>query len=309
MPRSKTAVTLLALALTGCAAPAPRDEPTRDLTLQREIEALVAGFAGEVGVHVRHLGNNTFAEVRADESFPTASLVKIPILIGIFAKLDRGELEWSKPLVWDQAKAYDKDDLLAKCTSGAKFELAKLLHLMCSLSDNTASLWLQELAGTGAAINAWLAEHGFATTRVNSRTPGREAEQKRFGWGVTTPREMTELLVAIRQGRVVSAAASERMYRILGRAYWDGEALSEVPLGVHAASKQGAVNASRSEVVLVHAPSGEYAFCLITKNQQDQSWTHDNAGFRMLRDLQRLLWKHYEPARPWRPAPGFETLW
>ncbi|MEC8253381.1 MAG: serine hydrolase, partial [Planctomycetota bacterium] len=71
-------------------------------------------------------------------------------------------------------------------------------------------------------------------------------------------------------------------------------------------SKQGAVNASRSEVVLVHAPHGDYVFCVITKNQRDQSWGHDNAGFVLLRDVSRILWDYFEPGAPYQPAAGTE---
>ena len=101
------------------------------------------------------------------------------------------------------------------------------------------ALWNQSLAGGGGAINAWRAAHGFDSTRVNSRTPGREANREAYGWGQTTPREMTRLLTLIRTEQAVS--------------------------------KQGAVAASRSEVVLVNAPSGDYVFC---------------------------------PRYPWSPAPG-----
>ena len=81
---------------------------------------------------------------------------------------------------------------------------SELIFLMESKSDNSASLWCQELAGGGAAINSWLAAKGWKATRVNSRTPGREKERETWGWGQTTPREMAELLVAIRERRAVS---------------------------------------------------------------------------------------------------------
>ncbi|MDP7239546.1 MAG: serine hydrolase, partial [Candidatus Latescibacteria bacterium] len=77
------------------------------------------------------------------------------------------------------------------------------------------------------------------------------------------------LLVLIREGRAVSPAASNDLYRHLTRIYWDDEALSQIPPTVQVASKQGAVSQSRSEVVLVNAPSGDYVFCIITKNQTD----------------------------------------
>lgn len=273
-----------------------------DASLQAALERRLAAFEGDAGVYVRHLGDGRTAGVRSDEAFPTASMVKVPILIGVFAKLETGELEYKKPLVWEARRKYDDHDLLARFQDGAKVEIAELVTLMSTFSDNTASLWLQELAGGGETINAWLAEKGFDRTRVNSRTAGREEERKQFGWGQTTPREMAELLVAIRERRAVSPAASIEMERVLSRSYWTGEALSPLPPEVHALSKQGAVNRSRSEVLLVDAMHGPYVLCVITKNQRDESWEHDNAGFQLLRDVSRLAWEHFEG--PLAPAPA-----
>src|SRR5690606_22017049 len=147
--------------------------------------------------------------------------------------------------------------------------LSTLTLLMITTSDNTASLWLQALAGGGSAINDWLAAHGFDSTRVNSRTPGREANRTLYGWGQTTPREMANLLVMIREGRAVSRAASEEMYRHLTRSYYTAEALSALPPWAQVASKVGGVERSRSEVVLVRGPAGAYGCCAVTSDQED----------------------------------------
>ncbi len=108
----------------------------------------------------------------------------------------------------------------------------------------------------------------------------------------------------IRDGKAVSRAASEEMYRHLTRIYWNGEALSRIPPWVQAASKQGAVDRSRSEVVLVNAPSGDYVFSVITKEQEDERWADDNEGYVLIRAVSALLWATFEPAHPWAPAPG-----
>jgi beta-lactamase class A len=107
---------------------------------------------------------------------------------------------------------------------------------------------------------------------------------------------------------VVSPAASEEMYRTLTRSFWTGEALSQLPPTVQAASKQGAVDRSRSEVVLVNGPSGDYVFCIITKNQADESWRPDNEGYVLLRRLSALLWRRFEPHHPWTPAAGADAF-
>ena len=277
-----------------------------DLELSRKLADLVQPFHGDAGIYVRHLSTGRWAAIRADEVFPTASMVKVPIMLGLFDKLNRNELDYHAELVYRDSLLYAGDDIVGAFRDSAVISLSKLIMLMITTSDNTASLWCQQLAGTGTAINQWLDAHGFDSTRVNSRTPGRESDRGLYGWGQTTPREMAELLVMIRQGDAISPDASEEMYRILTRIYWNGEALSQIPPWIQAASKQGAVNQSRSEVVLVNAPSGDYVFCVITKNQADQSWKSDNEGYVLLRDVSRTLWKHFEPQSAWSPASGSE---
>ena len=111
------------------------------------------------------------------------------------------------------------------------------------------------------------------------------------------------LLLMIREGKIVNPAVSEVVYRHLTRVYWNGEALSQIPPTVQAASKQGAVDESRSEVMLVNAPHGDYVFCVITKNQQDTSSARDNEGYRIIRKISALLWQYFEPELPYvQPA-------
>ena len=172
-------------------------------------------------------------------------------------------------------------------------ELSKVLMLMLTTSDNTASLWLQGLAGSGSAINKLMDGLGLPNTKVNSRTPGREDARKEYGWGQTTPKEMAELMRLIVDKKVISPSASVKMLRLLGRNYWDEEALGEIPAGVFTASKNGAVNASRSEVVYVNHPKRPYIFCIITKNNVDQSWKKENEAWEMTRKLSRVFWNHF----------------
>jgi beta-lactamase class A len=279
------------------------ESPRPDPDLQRQLEALAKEVRGVVGIYVRNLRTGQTATVRADEAFPTASMIKVPILIGTFDAVEKGRLRFDQPLIYTDSLLYEGHDLIGALEDSATVPLAKLALLMITTSDNTASLWLQGLVG-GAAINEWLGAHGFDSTRVNSRVPGREDARSRYGWGQTTPREIAELLVTIRQEKAVSPAASQEMYRHLTRIYWNGEALSQLPPWVQAASKQGAVDQSKSEVVLVNAPSGDYVFSVITKEQEDQRWVDDNEGYELIRKVSALLWKTFEPKHPWRPAEG-----
>ena len=276
----------------------PPSKPDKVLT--KNLQELVKDFKGDYGIYVRHLKTGKTVEINADTMFPTASMIKVPIMVGIMDKVEKGDLKYDSSLVYRDSLFYDGEDIVGNLKDSGRIALGKVVMLMITTSDNTGSLWCQLMAGTGTRINELMAENGFEKTRVNSRTPGRQDIWKMYGWGVTTPREMAELVVKIREGKIISPWASERMYRNLARIYWDGEALAEIPPYVHAASKQGAVDRSRSEVVLVNAPSGDYVFCVITKNQQDESWTNENEGYVLLRNVSRTLWNYFEPKDDWK---------
>ena len=285
------------IAVAGCTSDRPSWE-----SLSTSLQGQVAEFEGRVGYYVEDLEQGKTIAHDADSLFPTASLIKVPIMLALFDRIERGELSYTDDVTFHDSLRYSRSDLIGKLESGSQVSLSKLVMLMITTSDNTASLWLQELAGGGTAINAFLDAHGYPYTRVNSRTAGREADRAIFGWGQTTPREMATMLKEIREATLLGPAASEEMYRVLTRIFWNDEALSVLPPWIQAASKQGAVSDSRSEAVLVNGPEGDYVFALITDGQTDTSWESDNAGYVLLRDFSRALYEWFAPNHPWSPS-------
>jgi beta-lactamase class A len=273
-----------------------------DHRLQQKIEALVNNLHGDIGVYVKNLRTGKVAMVNADSVFPTASMVKVPILIGVQDKIEKGQLDYHQQLEYKDSLLYAGEDILGAFKSGEKIGLHKVLMLMLTTSDNTASLWLQSLAGTGTRINEILDSVGMKYTRVNSRTPGREANRQQYGWGQTTPREMGTLMEKIYRGEVISKNAGEKMIRLLGRNYNDEQAIAEIPPYIFVASKNGCVNASRSEILLVMAPDGPYIFSVQTKNLQDQRWDNSNEAWVLTRRLSALCWNYFEPRSRWKPS-------
>ena len=280
-----------------------------DKKLENKLRVLIDSFHGTAGIYVRNLKTGKVAAINADTLFPTASIVKIPILIGIFNKIQEGELTYHQPMLYLDSMAHGGSGLMQYFKDSSKTDLSNVVTLMITHSDNTAAIWCEKLAGGGVTINQWLAGHGFQFTRLNSRTPGRKSNYDEYGWGQTTPREMADLFVMIREGKAVNPAASERMYRILTHVYWDDYALSQIPPYVQVASKQGMVDASRSEAVLVNAPHGDYVFYIATKNNKDQRWMPDNEAWQLARNVSALLWNYFESKSNWKPAEGIEKYW
>ena len=279
-----------------------------DKALQKKLEQALSGFNGDIGIYVKNLKNGKIAAINADTIFPTASMVKVPIMIGVMDKIEKGELSYEQELIYKDSLLYEGEDILGSFKNGEKIRLNKVMMLMLTMSDNTASLWLQSLAGTGTHINNVLENLGMKSTRVNSRTPNREGDWRVYGWGQTTPREMATLLEMIINNTVISPAASNRMARNLGRNFWDDVALSEIPPYEKVLSKNGAVNASRSEVLLVTGLKSQYVFCITTKNNKDVSWENDNEAWVLTRKVSQLLWNYFEPKSKWSKPVGTEKF-
>jgi len=273
-----------------------------DKKLQAKLEESIKGFNGDIGVYVKDLRTGKTVSINADTIFPTASIVKIPILIGVMDKIQKGELGYDSTIVYKDSLLYEGSDILGSFKNDEKILLKKVMMLMLTTSDNTASLWLQSLAGKGTRINEILDSLGMIYTRVNSRTPGRENNRTQYGWGQTTPKEMGTIFEKIYRNEIFSAAACDRMMRALGRNYWDlNEAISQIPPYIQVFSKNGCVNAVRSEVLLVNAAHDPYIFCIFTKNNRDTQWTHNNEAWTMARKISLMLWRYFEPKDKWEP--------
>jgi beta-lactamase class A len=275
-----------------------------DKKLETRLREAVSGFNGDIGIYVKNLKTGKIAVFNADTIFPTASIVKVPILLGVMQKLERGELFYDSTIVYRDSLLYAGEDILGSFKDGEKIRLKKVMMLMMTTSDNTASLWLQGLAGGGTRINQLLDSLGFKDTRVNSRTPGREEIRKMYGWGQTTPREMGEIFERIYRNQIFSPAACDRMMRCMGRNFWDQEeAISVIPPYIEVFSKNGCVDQSRNEALLVNAPNNPYIFCIFTKNNKDRSWRKSNEAWTLTRKISTMLWEYFEPKDKWTPLP------
>lgn len=272
-----------------------------DKKLEDKLKNEIQNFQGDIGIYVQHVRQNKYVAIQADTIFPTASIVKVPILVGVFQKIADGQLQLNQSFRYDEKRVYGGSGLMQFYKDSAQTDLSTMISLMLTYSDNVSSLWLQELAGGGTGINPLLERLGLQQTKINSRTPGREEIWKKYGWGQTTPKEMATLFLLIRNGQLIGQKYSDKMYRYLKNQFYNERSLSQIPPYINTISKTGSVNDARGEVVLVNAPSGDYVFCILTKNNKDQSWSNQNEAEVLTRKISNIIWNHFEPRQPFVP--------
>jgi beta-lactamase class A len=114
---------------------------TKDLRLQKILEKKVQNFNGQVGIYVENLKTGKFVAINADSIFPTASMVKVPIMIGVFDEILKGKLKYESEIMFRDSIKYD-DGITGSLKDSSNVPLAEAIWLMETISDNTASLWL-----------------------------------------------------------------------------------------------------------------------------------------------------------------------
>ena len=107
----------------------------------------ISGFNGDIGIYVKSLKTGKTVSINADTIFPTASIVKVTILLGLMDKINKGELDYDSTLTYKDSLLYEGEDILGSFKNDEKILLKKVVMLMLTTSDNTASLWLQSIAG------------------------------------------------------------------------------------------------------------------------------------------------------------------
>jgi beta-lactamase class A len=272
---------------TAFSQPSPAAE---DTLLEAALRRLVSSVSGHAAVYARRLGTDQEVSINADEVFPTASMIKIPLLVGLFGAIEEGRFGLMDELPYDETLATPGGgDVLNKLQPGETVTVWRLAGLMIMLGDHVAARWVQQLVG-GEHVNEWLAVRGFEHTRVNGRVDGREEAYDSYGWGQSTPKELSRLLGMIRDGEAISESASENMYRLLSRDWWPLGAKSAIPPTVNVAAKAGMVSTARAEIVLVNAPAGDYVLCIMTAAASDGSF---EGGDALIRSVSAEVWRRW----------------
>lgn len=305
-PRSIVAL-ILAMAF---AAPALYRVTRRTPSLAKRISERVASFPGEMGVAVRDLESGDEVAFAGDQRFPTASLIKLAVMVEVYHQIDEGKLhrEAVVRLAQDD-KAGDESVVLNQMEPGLPLTIPDLLALMIAYSDNTATNLLIRQVGT-ENVDRRMESYGLTHTQLY-RPTFRDGHpdvfpdlEKEFGLGSTTPREAAKLMALIADGKIVSRAACDEMIALLARQQdrqmiprslpfereeilvanktgWDEEKLPD------ASGFKGEI---RTDAAYVRGPKSRYVIAILTRRGKDKKPGADNAALVTGAAISRMVY-------------------
>jgi beta-lactamase class A len=262
--------------------------------LDDQIKPIVASFKGKVSLFAKNLDTGETYALNPDERVRTASTIKIAVMIEAFARVNEGKAKWTDEVVLTKEKKVSGSGILAELSDGLKLTLRDAVNLMMILSDNTATNLVLDVLTTDA-VNARMESLGFKQIKINRKvgsggesTAGKDPENKKFGLGVTTPREMVLIMEKLERGEIINPTVSKEMIDLMKREQ-GRNAIGRSLWNVEMASKYGALDRLRSAVGILYMKNGRVAIAISCDDMPETMWSVDNPAYLLMSKLSEVL--------------------
>jgi beta-lactamase class A len=276
----------------------PKTMETRSLppSLDEKINAAIVDFKGKVGIYAKNLDTGKEYSFRGDEQVRTASTIKLAIMAETFRQVAQGKLRWDEQIELTKEKKQGGSGILFEFSDGTKIDLKTAVNLMIVVSDNTATNLVLDKV-TSDSVNEYMTELGLKDTLSMRKIGGggdskawlNDTENRLFGLGRSSPRDMVRLLELLERGEIVSKEASAEMIAILRRQQLkDGIGRGQSDT-TPVASKSGALDRLRADVGIVYTRRGRIAMAVYVDDMPTTGYHQENPGLAMIWKLSQLL--------------------
>ena len=263
-------------------------------TLDQQVKTVADSFKGKVSLFAKNLDTGETYSFNSDDRVRTASTIKVAVMIAAFGRVAEGKIKWTDEVVLTKEKKVSGSGILTELSDGLRLTLRDAVNLMMILSDNTATNLVLEVLTTDA-VNARMESLGFKNIKIMRKigsggesVAGKDPENKKYGLGMATPREMVLVMEKLDRGEIVSPAASKEMIDLMKREQGRnaiGRSLWNVPM----ASKYGALDRLRSAVGILYTKKGKIAMAISCDEMPETMWSVDNPAYLLMSRLSEII--------------------
>ncbi|MDD5457296.1 MAG: class A beta-lactamase-related serine hydrolase [Candidatus Margulisbacteria bacterium] len=233
--------------------------------IMKDINAQIDKYAlpgGIVGIVIKDLTTGEYFSMNGNIIFNPASVIKVPVMVEAFHQVEKGKLSLDERLVLRQENKLVGSGSLQYFRCGKRFSVRRLIELMITDSDNTATNMLVNRLGM-QNINEYMRRLGLRHTVIKDPTMFCKVEGQH---NITSPVDMVILLEKMYKGTLVSKAASEDMLSIMkGQRHKWGIARF-LPPTVTIANKTGSLDFVRNDVGIILDKDKPYVISIFSKH-------------------------------------------
>jgi beta-lactamase class A len=274
-------------------------DPATATGLEARLAPLAKAHKGKVALAIKNLETGESYYLNADEVMPTASLIKLAVLIEVYQQAQEDKIKLTDRVTLRAADKVPGSGILTEHFSdGANLSLRDAVRLMIAFSDNTATNLVLERTGI-KSVNKRMEDWGFPNTKINakvylgSKTSVDPARTKRYGLGSTTAGEMVRLLEELEVGDRFRPVLKLAVLNHLAKNADKDKFKNLLPSDVVVIHKDGSTSDTRTDAGLITTPGGVVAVCVLTTNNKDHRWRADNAGNVLCARVAKEVYDHF----------------
>lgn len=277
----------------------------RSPALAERLEALADGFPGRVGYVIRNLRTGDAVTRAEHELFPTASVIKLPLLSVFSACVERGTASWEEHATVAERDLVGGSGLLRHLAVPHTLSYGDAAWYALCLSDNVATnLFIERLGGV-ASVNGLLRRHVGHDLHLHSLAMGRRDAGAR-SMGEATPAAVADVLVRLVEGTAPGARrlldiTAQQLYRTMIPRYLPAPGPAS---GVRRiCNKTGFLDGIRADAAVIETETGAVVMAAFT-DRASPAGTHEDPGERLIAGLAARAYQAWFGASP--PSHGHE---
>lgn len=298
-------------------------------SLQAQIDAIALQHHGKVALFAENLVTHATVGIAPDTPVQTASTIKLAILYEALEQIRAGKVHFEDKITLAKGDLVPGSGVLTLLDSPLTVTFKDVLTLMTMMSDNVAANLAMDHLGI-PNVNARMAKLGLKNTylykKVFTPTPPGTVfpiDQKQFGLGKTTAREMVALMTKFVDCQLADpgtatqpqdadlCASALRMLHVQFYRNAIPRYLDSLPgaTGDSIANKTGSLDAARNDVAAISTKGGMVVMAIFTFENADHSWGADQQGELMIAKLAQAIVKSWSPDGlvPWPSKPAGQS--
>jgi beta-lactamase class A len=301
------------LCVVFCAASARAQNPPASLAAQ--VHAIAAEHHGDIALYAENLKTHETVAISPDTPVQTASVIKLAILYEALEQVRSGKAHFDDKITLTKADQVQGSGVLLFFDAPLSLTLKDVLTMMIVMSDNSATNLVIDHLGL-ENIDARIAKLGLKDTylykKVFMPAPAgvvMPADQKKFGLGKTTAREMAMVMTKILRCELAEpgsptqaddAKLCQVALKMLHVQFYRSAIpryLEEMPGATSdsIANKTGSLDAVRNDVAAISTKNGMVVISVFTCNNKDHSWGAEQEGELTIAKLSRAIIQRWSP--------------
>jgi beta-lactamase class A len=239
-----------------------------------QVSEIQSHFDGAMGIVIRDLTDGREYTLNADDIFPTASSIKLPMLAELYRQSQSGTgAKLTDLYTFRKEDLVPDSGIMENLTPGiTKVTNRDLAGMVVAVSDNSATNVLIDRVGMDN-VNKMLDSLGLHTTRLRRHMMDLKAAQQ-GNENISTPREMSALLEDIYRGKVLNKEMTDDFFRLM-TTHKDSPIPSLLPDDLKIANKPGELDGVRCDSGLIFEKNRPYILSVMTTYARDEHVAHD----------------------------------